>query len=49
MKNLILGAIDIKRMKYFVDAAFAVHPDMKSHTGGVEYVPETEAELQKFD
>jgi AAA ATPase containing von Willebrand factor type A (vWA) domain len=32
--KLILGAIDIKKMKSFVDAAFAVHADMKSHTGG---------------
>ena len=32
---LILGADDIQTMYTFVDAAFAVHDDMKSHTGGV--------------
>ena len=32
--KLILGCIDIKKMKSFIDAAFAVHPDMRSHTGG---------------
>jgi Histone chaperone involved in gene silencing len=32
--KLILGAVDIGKMKSFVDAAFAVHADMKSHTGG---------------
>jgi Reverse transcriptase (RNA-dependent DNA polymerase) len=30
-----IGADDIGRMRTWVDAAFAVHPDMKSHTGGV--------------
>ena len=32
---LILGADDIQTMYTFVDASFAVHCDMKSHTGGV--------------
>ena len=32
---LILGADDIQTMYTFVDAAFAVHDDMKSHTGSV--------------
>ena len=32
---LILGADDIHTMYTFVDAAYAVHDDMKSHTGGV--------------
>jgi hypothetical protein len=31
----VLGADDLGRMRSRVDAAFAVHPDMKSHTGGV--------------
>ena len=32
---LILGADDIQTMYTFVDASYAVHDDMKSHTGGV--------------
>jgi hypothetical protein len=32
--KLVLGAVDIGKMKSFVDASFAVHPDMRSHTGG---------------
>lgn len=32
--KLILGAVNIGKMKSFIDAAFAVHADMKSHTGG---------------
>ena len=32
---LILGADDIHTMYTFVDASYAVHKDMKSHTGGV--------------
>ena len=32
---LILGADDIHTLYTFVDASFAVHKDMKSHTGGV--------------
>jgi hypothetical protein len=31
----ILGADDIARLRSWVEAAFAMHPDMKSHTGGV--------------
>jgi hypothetical protein len=31
----ILGADDMGRMHSWVDASFAVHPGMKSHTGGV--------------
>ncbi|KAI2501020.1 Reverse transcriptase (RNA-dependent DNA polymerase) [Fragilaria crotonensis] len=30
-----VGADDMGRMRTWVDASFAVHPDMKSHTGGV--------------
>ena len=32
---LILGADDIHKLYTFVDASYAVHEDMKSHTGGV--------------
>ena len=32
---LILGADNIQTMYTFVDASYAVHDDMKSHTGGV--------------
>ena len=32
---LILGADDIHTMTTWVDASYAVHPDMQSHTGGV--------------
>lgn len=32
--KLILGAVDIGKMKSFVDASFAVHMDMHSHMGG---------------
>ena len=31
---LTLGADDITEMKTWVDASYAVHKDMKSHTGG---------------
>jgi hypothetical protein len=31
---LILGADGIGIVKWFVDASFAVHPNMRSHTGG---------------
>ena len=31
---LFLWADDLHVIKWFVDAAFAVHPDFKSHTGG---------------
>jgi hypothetical protein len=33
--EFVLGADDMGRMRSWVDADFAVHPDMKSHTGGV--------------
>ena len=33
--ELTLGADDLKTMRAWVDASFAVHEDMKSHTGGV--------------
>jgi hypothetical protein len=32
---LMLKAEDINIIKWYVDASFAVHPNMKSHTGGV--------------
>ncbi len=32
---LILGADNSHVVKWWVDASFAVHPDMKSHTGGI--------------
>jgi hypothetical protein len=32
---LTLGADNIQKMKTWVDASYAVHKDMKSHTGGV--------------
>ena len=31
----ILGADNLKKLHTWVDASYAVHPDMKSHTGGV--------------
>ena len=33
--KLILSADNIHVIKWYVDAAFAVHPDFKSHSGGV--------------
>ena len=33
--KLKLRADDLKVIKWFVDASFAVHPDFKSHTGAV--------------
>ncbi|CAJ1938572.1 unnamed protein product [Cylindrotheca closterium] len=33
--HLTLSADNLQVMKWFVDASFAVHPDFKSHTGGV--------------
>jgi Reverse transcriptase (RNA-dependent DNA polymerase) len=33
--TLILGADSLTKMESWVDAAYAVHPDMRSHTGGV--------------
>jgi hypothetical protein len=32
---LLLEADNMNVMKWWVDASFAIHPDMKSHTGGV--------------
>jgi len=32
---LTLEADNSQELKWYVDAAFAVHPDMKSHTGAV--------------
>jgi hypothetical protein len=34
-ENLTLSADDLKVVKWYVDASFAVHPDFKSHTGAV--------------
>jgi hypothetical protein len=31
----VLAADDLKKMQSWVDSTYAVHPDMKSHTGGV--------------
>ena len=31
----ILGADDLKKLRTWVDASYAVHPDMRSHTGGI--------------
>ena len=33
--HLTLKAGNLRVMKWYVDASFAVHPDFKSHTGGV--------------
>jgi hypothetical protein len=33
--KLVLSADDLHVIKWYVDSAFAVHPDFKSHTGGV--------------
>ena len=33
--KLVLQATDLRVIKWYVDAAFAVHPDFKSHTGAV--------------
>ena len=33
--KLVLAADDLQVIKWYVDASFAVHPDFKSHTGGV--------------
>ena len=32
--DYIIGADDIGRLRTWVDASYAVHPDMRSHTGG---------------
>jgi hypothetical protein len=34
-ENLTLRADDLRVVKWYVDASFAVHPDFKSHTGAV--------------
>jgi hypothetical protein len=34
-KEYTLGADDLGRMRSWVDASYAVHPDMRSHTGGI--------------
>ena len=34
-KHLTLSIDDMKSIKWYVDASFAVHPDFKSHTGAV--------------
>jgi hypothetical protein len=34
MMTLTLEAQDLQVIKWWVDASYAVHPDMKSHTGG---------------
>ena len=51
--KLILSADDLHVIKWYVDAAFAVHPDFKSHTGGgMTYgtgMPQTMARKQKLN
>ena len=32
---LILEGNDANVMKWWIDVSYAVHPDMKSHTGGI--------------
>ena len=34
-KYLTLNADDLKVVKWYVDASFAVRPDFKSHTGAI--------------
>ena len=34
-KEYTLGADDLERIRTWVDASYAVHPDMRSHTGGL--------------
>jgi hypothetical protein len=34
-ENLILSADNLRVVKWYVDASFAVHPDFKSHTGAM--------------
>ena len=36
-RELRIGANDMTWMNVFIDAAYGVHPDMKSHTGGCIY------------
>lgn len=33
--KLVLSADDLRCLKWYVDASFALHPDYKSHTGGM--------------
>jgi hypothetical protein len=33
--NLTLSADNLRVVKWYVDASFAVHPDFKSHTGAM--------------
>ena len=33
--HLTLSANDLRTIKWYIDASFAVHPDFRSHTGGV--------------
>ncbi|CAJ1946144.1 unnamed protein product [Cylindrotheca closterium] len=33
--HLTLSAKDLRTFKWYIDASFAVHPDFRSHTGGV--------------
>ena len=51
--KLILSADDLRVIKWFVDAAFAVHPDFRSHTGvGMTYgrgCPITQSKKQKLN
>ena len=32
-----MWAESLNKMQSWIDAAYAVHPDMKSHTGGITY------------
>ena len=51
--TLILSTDDLHVIKWYVDAAFAVHPDFKSHTGGgMTYgcgMPITQSRKQKLN
>jgi hypothetical protein len=35
MEYIVIGANHLGRMRTWVDAAYTVHPDMSSHTGGI--------------
>ena len=37
-RKLTIGADDISMMYVFIDAAYAVHMNMKSHTGGCRFL-----------
>ena len=45
----ILEANDISIIKWYVDASFAVHPDMKSHTGRGNYDTGQRGYLRNFN